>query len=41
MLEMRKNMVYYVQLIDFYAPCVVSKRAWNDEANMAAYYGLK
>ena len=37
MLEMRKNMVHYVQLIDLYAPCVVSKRAWNDGANMAAY----
>ena len=39
MLEMRKNMVHYVQLIDSYAPCVVSKRAWNNEANMAAYCG--
>ena len=39
MLEMRKNMVHYVQLIDLYAPCVVSKRAWNNEANMAAYCG--
>ncbi len=39
MLEMHKNMVHYVQLIDLYAPCVVSKRAWNDEANMAAYCG--
>jgi len=40
MLEMRKNMVHCVQLIDLFAPCVVSKRApWNDEANMAAYCG--
>jgi hypothetical protein len=39
MLEMRKNMVHYVQLIDLHAPCVVSKRAWNNEANMAAYCG--
>ena len=39
MLEMRKNMVHYVQLIDAYAPCVVSSRAWNNEANMAAYCG--
>jgi hypothetical protein len=37
MLEMRKNMVHYVQLNDLYAPCVVFKRAWNNEANMAAY----
>jgi hypothetical protein len=39
MLKMRKNMVHYVQLIDLYAPCVVSKRAWNNEAIMAAYCG--
>ena len=39
MLEMRMNMVHYLQLIDLYAPCVVSKRAWNNEANMAAYCG--
>jgi hypothetical protein len=39
MLEMRKNMVHYVQLIDLYAPCVDSKRAWNNEANMAAHCG--
>jgi hypothetical protein len=40
MLEMRKNMVHYVELIDLFAPCVVSKRAWNNEADMAAYYGF-
>jgi hypothetical protein len=39
MLEMRKNMVHCVQLIYLYAPCVVSKRASNNEANMAAYCG--
>ena len=39
MLQMRKNMVHYVQSIDLYAPCVVSKHAWNNEANMAAYCG--
>jgi hypothetical protein len=39
MLKMRKNMVHYIQLIHLYAPCVVSKRAWNKEANMAAYCG--
>jgi hypothetical protein len=39
MLEMHTNMVHYAQLIDLYAPCVVSKRAWNNEANMAAYCG--
>ena len=39
MLKMRKNMVHNVQMIDMHAPCVVSKRAWNNEANMAAYCG--
>jgi hypothetical protein len=39
MLEMRKNMVHYIQLNDLYAPCVVSKCAWNNEANMAACCG--
>ena len=32
-------MIHYVQLIDAYAPCVVSSRAWNNEANMGAYCG--
>ena len=32
-------MIHYVQLIDLYAPCVVSRRAWNNESNMAAYCG--
>ena len=32
-------MVHYVQIIDLYAPCVPFKRAWNNEANMAAYCG--
>ncbi len=39
MLSMRNNMIHYVQLIDAYAPCVVSSRAWNNEANMGAYCG--
>ena len=39
MLEMRKNMVHYIQWIDLYGPCVVSKPAWNNEANMAACCG--
>lgn len=37
---MRNNMIHYVKLIDAYAPCVVSSRAWNNEANMGAYCGL-
>ena len=32
-------MIHYVQLIDAYAPCVVSSRAWNNDANMGAYCG--
>jgi hypothetical protein len=39
MLKMHKNVVLYIQLIDLYAPCLVSKHAWNNEANMAAYCG--
>jgi hypothetical protein len=39
MLELRNNMIHYVQLIDAYAPCVVSRLAWNNEANMADYCG--
>jgi hypothetical protein len=30
-------MVHYVHLIDTYAPCVVSTRAWNNESNMRDY----
>ena len=39
MLSMRNSMIHYVQLIDAYAPCVVSSRAWNNDANMGAYCG--
>lgn len=37
LLELRENMVHYVHLIDTYAPCVVSSRAWNNESNMRDY----
>jgi hypothetical protein len=40
MLKMHKSMVHNIQVIDLYTPCVVSKRIWNNEANMAAYCGL-
>ena len=39
MLKMHKNVVLYIQLIDLYAPCLVSKHAWNNKANKAAYCG--
>jgi hypothetical protein len=32
-------MIHYVQLIDAYAPCVVSSHAWNNDANIGAYCG--
>jgi hypothetical protein len=34
MLMMRQNMVYYVNLIDIYAPCIVSSEAWNITSRM-------
>lgn len=39
MLLMRENLVYYVHLIDIYAPCIVGKSKWNDIANMTRYCG--
>lgn len=39
MLDMRDNLVFYVHLIDIYAPCIVGKRQWNDKANMMRYCG--
>ena len=39
LLAMRANLVNYVNLIDIYAPCIVSTTAWNDETNMRRYCG--
>ena len=39
MLDMRDNLVFYVHLIDIYAPCIVGKRQWNDKANMTRNCG--
>ena len=39
MLQMRQNQVHYISLIDVFAPCIVSKSVWNDDALMAAYCG--
>jgi hypothetical protein len=36
---MRANLVNYVNLIDIFAPCIVSVNAWNDETNMRRYCG--
>jgi hypothetical protein len=36
---MRANLVNYVNLIDIYAPCIVSMCAWNDVTNMRRYCG--
>jgi hypothetical protein len=36
---MRANLVNYVNLIDTFAPCIVSVNAWNDETNMRRYCG--
>ena len=37
MLMLRSNMVHYVNLIDTYAPCIVSSDAWNNTARMKNY----
>ena len=34
LLQMRQNIVNYTVFIDDYAPCVVSSRVWNNNANM-------
>lgn len=39
MLAMRQNMVHYVNLIDMYAPCIVSSEAWNNTSRMKTYCG--
>jgi hypothetical protein len=39
MLMLRSNMVHYVNLIDTYAPCIVSSDAWNNTARMKNYCG--
>jgi hypothetical protein len=36
LLEMRKNICHYAQIIDTYAPCIVTSARWNDDANMEA-----
>jgi hypothetical protein len=33
---MRKNICHYAQIIDTYAPCIISSARWNDDVNMEA-----
>ena len=39
MLKLRENQVYYVQLLDTYAPCIVSNKVWNNDRLMSQYCG--
>ncbi len=36
LLEMRKNICHYAQIIDTYAPCIITSTRWNDNVNMEA-----
>jgi hypothetical protein len=36
LLEMRKNVCHYAQIIDTYAPCNITSSRWNDDVNMEA-----
>ena len=37
LLTMRANVCHYFAILDMYAPCIVSYRTWNDDANMNCY----
>ena len=39
LLMMRKNCGFYSEILDMYAPAIVSAKVWNNEANMKAYCG--
>jgi hypothetical protein len=39
LLMMRKNCGFYSEILDMYAPAVVSAKVWNNETNMNAYCG--
>jgi hypothetical protein len=34
LLGLRNNMAHYLQFVDTFAPCVVGKFVWNNDANM-------
>jgi hypothetical protein len=36
---MRKNCGFYSEILDMYAPAIVSAKVWNNEAYMKAYCG--
>ena len=36
LLEMRKNICHYAQIIDTYAPCIITSARWNSDVNMEA-----
>jgi hypothetical protein len=36
LLEVRKNICHYAQIIDTYAPCIISSARWNNDVNMEA-----
>jgi hypothetical protein len=37
LLTMRANVCHYCAILDMYAPCIVSYRTWNHDANMNHY----
>jgi hypothetical protein len=37
LLEMRKNICHYAQIIDAYAPCIITSARWNNDVYMEAY----
>jgi hypothetical protein len=39
LLMMHKNCGFYSEILDMYAPAIVSAKVWNNKANMKAYCG--
>ena len=37
LMGMRANISYYTTIIDTYAPCIVGKKEWNNDAKMRDY----
>jgi hypothetical protein len=37
LLQLRKNICHYAQILDTYAPCIVNSTRWNNDVNMAEY----
>lgn len=37
LLEMRKNICYYAQILDEFAPCIVLAKNWNNDMKMNLY----